>query len=140
MNEQHQTNSTEKINGEDWCSHCKKHVEAWVVTFESSIRTDDYEKIRRCPHCNTMCLEDGLFPLGCAFFFIGLYGSVFSLPFFNYLGLAPPGNGIFICLYAVIHGVVLSSMSTWLYRLYKNRHRPTLGRSDTDRFTEGHQQ
>ena len=130
MNEQYETNTTEVVEGEDWCSHCKQDVSEWVVTFESSIHADSgYDKVRRCPHCKNMCLEDSSFSLGCFFFFVGLFGTCLYVPPLEYLGFDLNLQGetgafsVIFFVFAVVHGYLLSAVSTALFRTYKFRHR-----------------
>ena len=130
MNEQYETNTTEVVERESWCSHCKQDVREWVVTFESSIHTDSgYDKVRRCPHCKKMCLEDSSFSLGCFFFFVGLFGTCLYVPPLEYLGFDLNLQGetgafsVIFFVFAVVHGYLLSAVSTALFRTYKFRHR-----------------
>ena len=136
MNEQHETNTTEVVEGEDWCSHCKQDVKEWVVTFESSIHTDGgYDKVRRCPHCKEMCLEDGSFSLGCFFFFLGLFGTFLYLPLLKHWGFElnlQEETGAFeviFMIFAVVHGYLLFAVSTALFRTCKFRHRSAATRA-----------
>ena len=130
MNEQYETNTTEVVERESWCSHCKQDVKEWVITFESSIHTDSgYDKVRRCPHCKNMCLEDSSFSLGCFFFFVGLFGTWLYVPLLKYLRLDLNLQGetgafsVIFFVFAVVHGYLLSAVSTALFRTYKFRHR-----------------
>ena len=111
MNEQYETNTTEVVERESWCSHCKQDVKEWGITFESSIHTDSgYDKVRRCPHCKKMCLEDSSFSLGCFFFFVGLFGTCLYVPPLEYLGFDLNLQGetgafsVIFFVFAVVHG------------------------------------
>ncbi len=113
MGDRHDTESTEVIRGEDWCTHCKKEVKEWKVSFEPT--SEGYEKRRRCPHCDELCIEDSSFGLGCTFFFIGLYGAVIWSYLFEI------GTGIFFAI-MIAQGLALSFLSTWLWKHWLLRH------------------
>ncbi|MCR9292152.1 MAG: hypothetical protein NXI32_05500 [bacterium] len=131
MNECHRTESTERIKGEDWCVACKKPVGEWSVYFEESIHTDSgYDKVRRCPHCNEKCFEDGNFSLGCFFFFVGLFGlPPLWLGLLNQFGLAPEldfdhaGTALGFLAFAILNGAALSTLvaKTYKWCLYRDK-------------------
>ena len=58
------------LEDEDWCRHCKQHVEEWKVYLEYDGDVGD-EQIHRCPHCNAKAHRD-TYGAGC---FSGLIGS-----------------------------------------------------------------
>ena len=67
---QYRTNKTEPLPDAPMCFECGKTVEAWVVTFESTIHDDTgYSKLHRCPHCNALCFDDQRTTFGCLVFF-----------------------------------------------------------------------
>ena len=138
MNQQYQTNSTEKVKGEDWCSHCKQDVDEWIVTFERSIHADGgYDKFRRCPHCNEMCLDDESFSLGCLLFFVGLFGSVIGAAILEHWGVVDlittdDKSEYLFLVFAFVNSLVLFFLSTWLYRTYRHRDRPLRGQASEE--------
>ena len=99
---------------EDWCPACRKHVDEWVVSYETTIHTDSgYDRIRRCPHCNEMCIDDSSFTWGCLFFFVGLFGSGFLFQFiYNLAGkeFDIKGDGQAAVFMALAFGVTSKKM------------------------------
>ena len=62
---------TEPLANDPMCLECGETVDAWVVTFESTIHDETgYSKLHRCPHCNALCLDDQYFDLGCLLFWL----------------------------------------------------------------------
>jgi DNA-directed RNA polymerase subunit RPC12/RpoP len=89
MSESHETTTTEAIDGETWCSECKKGVEEWKVVFETGVDSDrGYDKVRRCPHCNAKCFADS--GSGCVYFGLFFVGMICSA---------------LLCEFAIRHGV-----------------------------------
>ena len=129
MNEQHETNATEPLRGEPWCSACKRDVADWKVCFESSIHTDSgYDKVHRCPYCNALCFADRSFSVGCFFFFLGLFGAVVWMPALGLLGLdvklETETSKILAFLFMLAHGFAFywSVTNIWKLVLYTQRH------------------
>ena len=129
MREEYRAQSTERINSEDWCAACKQPVEKWNVFFEDSIHLDSgYDKVRRCPHCNAKCFEDGSFEVGCVFFFIGLFGLPILwfrlLHHFDVeLDFENDGTGLVFFVSSFLAAILFSSAVCWLWKrwLYRQK-------------------
>ncbi|MDG2220720.1 MAG: hypothetical protein P8L85_05035 [Rubripirellula sp.] len=130
MSDSYKTQLTEKINNEDWCTHCKKTVDEWNISFEYTVHSDTgYDKIRRCPHCNAMCFEDGSIGFGVFLFFLGLFG----IPCLVLVGLVKFGikldrqieghDGI-IFVVTVAAALLFSIVVPGLYKRFLYRHKP----------------
>lgn len=129
MREEYRTQSTERINDEDWCPACKQPVEEWIVFFEDSIHTDSgYDKVRRCPQCNAKSFEDGSFDVGCLLFFTGLFGLPILwlrlLRHFNVdLDFEDDGTEFVFFVSNFLAACLFSSAVCWLWKwwLYRQR-------------------
>ena len=76
--DQYRTTKTEPLPDDPMCFECGKTVEAWVVTFESTIHDDTgYSKLYRCPHCNALCFDDQRTTFGCLVFFLVFFPMCF---------------------------------------------------------------
>ena len=129
MNEHHETDETEPLRDETWCSACKRDVAEWKVCFESSIHTDSgYDKVHRCPYCNAHCFADRSFSVGCFFFFLGLFGAVVWVPVLGFLGIDVKSetetSHLLAFLFMLAHGFALSWIVTFIWKrvLYTRRH------------------
>ena len=127
MSERFKTNETARLEGEPWCTVCKREVSEWKVSFETTIHTESgYDKVYRCPHCNAECFDNRSFSLGCFVFFLGLYGGFFSGPMLHQvLGFEMDREavsyGILLLVFSVVQGLALFWFvrAAWKWRLYR---------------------
>lgn len=72
--DEYRAKETEALPNDPLCLECGRTVDAWVVTFESTIHDDTgYSKLHRCPHCDALCFDDQYSNLGCLIFWLSFF-------------------------------------------------------------------